>query len=203
MRSYGLTDRGKICLAIILVVLIFVVPAVFLAVKAWNGSTPPPDNPSQSADDPSSDISSGPLPDDSGLDPHDPPESGNGEQGSFDPPVDPALDPPKFGPINLNPAAGTMLFLFSPELQDAVDEETVTMIGDFLKSPRNTSNARIAVEMPQISDEDTSKLIAAVADAFLSHDVSIEKLAFATYQSDSVDESFEVKLLFFIDSYQK
>jgi len=200
-----LTDRGKILLAILLVALIFVLPAVILAINAWSGGASPPDNPSHSVDPQESPpgISNGSLPEGSDFTPQDPPESGNGEQGSFDPPIDPVVDPPKYGPINLNLSAGTMLFLFSPELQDAIDEDTVTMIGDFLKSPRNTSNARIAVEMPQIPDDDMTNLISAITSAFSEHDIPLEKLAFAAFQTTSVEESFEVKLLFFVDSYQK
>ena len=205
MKGYGLTERGKIMIAIVLVTLIFVLPAIVLAVKAWNSSMPPPEKPSQTVTPQESppEISDGPLPNGSGFNPHDPPENGNKEQGSFDPPVDPVYEPPKYGPISINSTAGTMLFRFSPEIQDAVDEETLAMIGTFLKSPKNTSNARIAVEMPQLSEDETSKLITAVTEAFVSHGVALEKLAFATYQSDSSNGSHEVKLLFFVDSYQK
>jgi len=198
-----LTERGKIIIAIILVALIFVLPALILAVKAWNSSPPPPDIPSQDVqpDDSPPKISDGPLPDGSGFNPTDPVE--NGEQGSFDPPVDPPYEPPAFGPVSIDLTAGIMLFKFSPDHQDAIDEETFKMIGDFLRSPKNTAASRIAVEMPKLPEDDTSNLIAVITDVFASHNVSLEKLAFASLQSANTDGLLEVRLLFFTESYQK
>jgi len=205
LRGYDLTERGKIIIAIILVALIFVLPAVVLALNAWSNANPPPDGPSQTVvpEEPPPEISNTPLPNGSGFNPQDPPDSSSGEQGSFDPPTDPVVDIPKFGPVSINSTAGNMIFRFAPGLQDALDAETLSMIGEFIKSPKNTSNARIAVEMPQLHEDDISKIITAVSNAFASLGIALEKLAFATYHSESEDGSYEVKLILFVDTYKK
>jgi len=213
MNGYKFTDRGKIIVVIIIVILLFIVPSAVMAVRAWSAPpSPPPEEPPQSGetipgsqDDAPPDISDRPLPNGSGLDPIQPPENsrGNVEAGSVDPTPEPSEDQPENGPIELNLSAGTMLFAFAPRLQTSLDAATTTMLGEFLTSPRNTSNAQILVEMPELSDADTTTLISAVLEAFAQHGVSQESLVFLRDQTVVSDRYIEVRLSFYIDPSRK
>ena len=197
MRRYDLTERGKIIIAVILVTLIFVIPAIILAAKAWN-SSPPPDDPPQTAipTDPPPEISNTPLPEGSGVDPSYPPQSGNGEQGSFDPPVDPPDEPQQFGPVDIDISAGTMSFLYAPDLQNTLDAETISMLGEFITSPKNAADSQINVELPHLSGEETSELISAITDAFAQHSVTQNEISYIVSPSAPEERIFEVFLSF-------
>jgi len=212
LGSYELTERGKIVIAIILVLIFLVLPSTILAVRAWSGPPPPPDDSPGTAeplpdppDDESPDISE-PLPNGSGFNPHDPPdeeshEEGNGNGASDD--YDPPCELPEFGPVSLNITEGTMIFAFSPDLQDSLDDDTFLMLEKFLKSPRNLPDAQILVEMPSLSNDDTTILISAINDAFLDHGISLQDLVYLKTQEEPDERFFEVKLSFYIPPSQK
>jgi len=240
-NGYEVTERGKITVAVIIVMLLFIIPAIIITAFAW--SSPPlreVPNGDQNGNDPI--ISNTPLPTDGGgLNADDPPGNGNGEQGAYNPPPetpepspeptddpdetdpdgidtdepdpdDPAeptptpapSDPPgqpadgsqNFGPVSMSRSAGTMLFRFSPEHQDALDADTVSMLGDFITSPKNTSDAQISVEIPRLSTADTTALKTAITDAFAEHGVAESKISFSSYNTGSVGNTFDVKLSF-------
>ena len=197
MRGYDLTERGKIIIAIILVTLLLIIPAAVLAIIAWS-SSPPPDDPPRTVvpGEPPPDISNTPLPEGSGVDPEDPPKPGDGEQGSFDPPVDPPDDPPEFGPVGLDTEAGTMSFLYAPDMQNALDADTISMMGEFVTSPKNTDDSQITVELPQLSQAETSSLISAITDAFAQYSVDHNDITYKQSASDSGERIFEVHLSF-------
>jgi len=220
MRGYELTDRGKVVIAVILVILIFVIPATILAVRAWAGSTPPPEDPRQSAepsplpaDAPPPESSNGPLPNGSGFNPldpstqdpstRDPSQDSNDDPDLSDPPEDPPPAEPEKVQAELDLAEGTMMFVFSPDEQDALDDQVASMLGEFLTSPHNTLKAKVAVEMPNLSEEDTSILISALSDAFAQHGITQEKLVYMKNQAEPSERSFEVKLFYYLDPNEK
>jgi len=93
------TERGKITVAIIVVLLLFIIPAIVITAIAW-GSQQPPELPPQISNPDENDptISDGPLPDGSGFNPEDsddpdPSRDDNGEQGSHNPPAEPTPEP--------------------------------------------------------------------------------------------------------------
>jgi len=241
-----LTERGKIIICVVLVLLIFIIPATVFAVRAWSSPAPPPaEPPSSSVPEPDdSVISDGPLPDGSGFDPHEPSEPDEGEQGSFDPvqepPDDPSQEPaegsgqepgeepgedpahepdddqpedpddppqepgqeqpeqsPEVGPVDINRSEGTMSFTFAPGLQDALDADSAAMLSSFLSSPKNTKDAEIIVEIPQLSIYDRTALISAVTNAFASHGVTKDTLTFKTYQASPNDDPVKVMMAFY------
>ena len=228
MARYEFTERGKVII-VVLIIAILVIPASVIAFRVRNGSPPTDINGNQivqpTPDDSRPDeqqpvVTESPQPNDNGYDPIDPPGEGNGEHGSFNPPVetpdepddpedpDDAGDPgdpggeeqppelPEIGPIGINRTAGTMRFLFAPELQESLDADTITMLGDFITSPRNTNDARILVEIPVLPAAQTTTLTLAIADAFSQYGVSQRVLSFDTYRSDLTEGSFEVMLSF-------
>ena len=228
MKSYELTERGKIIIAVILVILLLVLPSTILAVKAWAGTAPPPDDPPVTAEPlpatPDDDLPEipEPLPDGSGSDPleheddpiddpagdeaddtaddpageptdQDPPQGDNGEAGSSDL----TGEQQEFGPVSLDIAKGTMVFIFSPELQDTLDPETTAMLGEFITSPKNKTDTQVLVEMPSLSQKDTTKVISAVTNAFALYEVARKDLVFRTLQTETNGEPFEVMMSFY------
>jgi len=199
MRGYEFTERGKIVIAVIIAIPLFII-AITLAVIAWNNSQPPPDDPPSHSepyipdDDP--EISDKPLPDGSGFTPHEPSEPGSGEQGEFDPDPDPDSEVPDYGVIEINRIDGTMQFFYSPDHGDTLNEAVVSSIGDFLSSPQNTDDAQIVAEMPQLPEDELSALINAIIDAFSRHGITKEALAYSIYQADLDEDSFEIKFYF-------
>jgi len=228
VKSYELTERGKIIIAVILVILLLVLPSTILAIKAWAGTAPPPDDPPVTAaplpatpDDDLPEIPE-PLPDGSGSDPlepeddptdvpaddeaddpadypavepveQDPPQSDDGEAGSYGPPA----EQQEFGPVSLDISKGTMVFLFSPALQDTLDSETTAMLGEFITSPKNKTDTQILVEMPALSQEDTTKVVSTVTKAFALYEVARKDLVFKTLQTKANEGPFEVMLSFY------
>ena len=210
MRGYEFTERGKIIIALVVAIPLFLI-AIFLGVIAWNNSQSPPDDPPVHSQAPITDedpeISDEPLPDGSGFTPEEPPETENGEHGEFDPETieEPPHEDFEYKPVFIDLSEGTMLFWFYPDLGDVLDDNTIFTINEFLTSPKNTDDAQIVVEMPQLPEEELSMLIAAVINAFAQNDIPQEDLAYSIYQADvdMSESSFEVKFYFLPAERQK
>ncbi|MDR2571709.1 MAG: hypothetical protein LBD23_15640 [Oscillospiraceae bacterium] len=199
MYNYELTERGKIIIAIVLVLLLLVLPSVVLAVKAWNSTPLPDDLPNSTVSDPEDtpEDPNGPLPNGSGFDPNDDPQDDNGKKEPPDPTPDPTDDPPDVNPIIFDRAEGTVEFVFSPDLHESLDSDTVKILGDFIRSPKNVRGAQIAIEIPQLPEDELAIILSAITDAFAQHGISQELLAFITYPSQTLDvRSIDVKLSF-------
>ena len=231
MKGYEVTERGKFII-VVLVIAILIIPATVVAFRVWNGSQPLPLNsPDDYISEPTPNgsepgdlepvVTENPPHDDNGLEPDDPPGESNGEQGSFDPPVEPPVEPddpgdddlppddvtpdepPEIGLVNINRTGGTMSFMFAPDQQNALDSDTISTLGEFVTSPRNTDNSVILVEMPDLPASQKSALTAAIADAFSKQGITRSGLLFETYAAQSGDSSFEVRLSFVPSSSPK
>jgi len=198
MQSYELTERGKIVIAVVLVVLFFVIPAAILAynARASQPAAPPVEQGSDPSGVPPAHISipppiisESPPPNGGGFNPPDiSPPNGTGGQ-------EPAR-PPDFGPTGGNPSEGTLSFLFSPNLQNTLDPETLSLLAVLLGSANNTEDNQIAVEMPQLSGEYADKLISAIINAFAAHGVSEQRIAFIAHPAGEVEGAIEISLSF-------
>ena len=218
MYRYEITERGKILIAIVLVVILLVLSSFVVFISYCSG-TSPPETPSLGytpspppTDDPT--IQSTPLPSPgSGFEPTptppvetpepptpqptEPPPSGNGNgNGHGD-------DIPEYGPVGLNITEGTMLFMFSPALQETLDEDTVTMLSEFLSSPKNTEESMVQVEMPNLTEDDTTLLLSAVGKAFSTYNVKLSDIVYVKNQTEVKGINFEVKLSFYVASVSK
>jgi len=223
MKGYEFTDRGKIVIVTLLIAII-IIPAAVIVSRVWNNSQPPDNNGHQIAqqtpDGQDPVVTESPPPDGPDVDPVDPPIDDPGEQGSFDPPVEPPDDPddegdqghlghptdpepPEIGPISINLNAGTMEFMFAPELQDALDEDTFVMLGEFITSPRNTRDSKILIEVPYLPANQNTAITSAITDAFTQYGISRRTLSFESYQSESTGESFGIMLSFIETSSPK
>jgi len=92
--------------------------------------------------------------------------------------------------------AGVMTFLFTPDSQTALDENTVSKIRELLTSPKNTEDALTTVAIPQLSDDDSDKLTEAIIYAFESLEVPLSVIIFNVYQPQSDIQEFEVTISF-------
>ena len=193
MHSYELTERGKIIVAVILVFLFFVLPAVFLAVKAWVQPAEPPgqqDGNASGVKPPAivetvpPEISKSPPPNGGGFNPPDvfTPEtsSGNGRE-----PEEQDARPP--GQPSVDPAEGRLSFYFSPDTQTTLGVEIIPMLTTFLDSPKNTPDSLIAVELPPLPAGDMDKIIDAVINAFAALGVEAQRLQFITRPAELPD----------------
>lgn len=206
MRKYELTERGKMVIAIVLVLIVLVSSTIF-AVRALDFS--PANAPRQGLDsllpsggdfNPSgdgaallpapeveSDSTPAPTPTPT-PEPQTGSSNGDGETEQYIPAVT--------GPVGFSRAAGTLSFLFTPHLQDAVDADTVSLMGELLASPRNTPESQIVVEIPQLTRNETAALTSAIAEAFSTHGVARRDLVFNTFQPAPGEETFEINIFF-------
>ena len=203
MHSYELTERGKIIVAILLVLLLLLVPSAILALKAMAQPAAPPANQDSGYSEtllpeilpPAADS---PPPNGGGFNPtYVLPSNNNvalneGEEAL--PGVQPTDQPAAPGQPIVDPSGGTLSFFFAPELQNTLDAETLSMLGVFMDSPKNSQDTLIAVEMPRLPEDDQNKLISAVVSAFAAHGVGEQRLAYIVNSSAASGGVFEVKL---------
>ena len=212
MNNYELTERGKVAIAIIFAVLLFVIPAIFFIYHAWNGE-PPNYNPQIVAATPDAtnqnDVLNSDYPDvlpehpdeaDNNGEtnaevPEDPPHYENDYNGTDDIQAQPE-DPSVNGAARINIDEGTMRFWFSPEAQESIDSDVVSLMGDFLQSPQNTASSEIVVEIPSLTDEERESLESVITAAFAEHNVSQNDLSFAPYLLNENVGVFEIRMHF-------
>ena len=214
MHGYRLTNRGKIIVAVVFALIFFMLPAAILLLytmtsqptaKAESGAsgTSPPVH----IVAPPSVASESPPPNGGGFSPTDGNENTGWKPspGVSNPVPSPGISVPEpspgalnptppqsFGPVGGNPSDGTLSFSFSPDLQDRLDEETVSQISIFLTSSKNIESNRIAIEIPQLSGEYSEKLISAILRAFAAQKVPEQGLAIIAY--GTVEETLVVYL---------
>ena len=213
MNKYEITERGKILFAVVIIgiLILFSTSVVLLGYFSAappdgppliNGSTPGEDDPT---------LSNTPLPTPgSGFDPITPspdptptptptptpdetlPPGGDGDGNGH------GGDYPEFGPVGLNLAEGTMLFIFAPSVQETLDDDTVSMLSEFLTSPKNTPEAKVQVEMPNLTEDDTEHLLVAVSNAFSGYGVKVNEIVYVKNNTEVDGSSFEVSLSFYV-----
>ena len=166
MEGYELTDRGKIVITVVLVFLLLFLPAAILLYTAMAGQ------PSQPSDDSDSQalVTPAPLTAETTQPPitESPPPNGGGfNPEGISPPANGQVysRPPGSGYSSVDPVEGTLSFLFSPILHSKLNAEASSMLDEFLSSRKNIPNNIIAVETPQITHEDSEKLISVVGGA--------------------------------------
>jgi len=181
VRGYELTARGKIIIAALLVAVFTIILA--LAPIAWRSSRNT--TPDDSLHDPViNQNDTDPTPADSEQDTETvsdgAPVSQNGSHN------DTAV---------IDNEAGIMTFQFTPATQTSLDESTISMIGELVTSPKYTEDSMIAVEIPQLTDEDDAvTLSTAIIEALTSFDVPLSDIVFYVYQAESGAVTFEIKI---------
>jgi len=204
MYNYELTERGKIVIAVLLVLLLLLVPSAILLYNAMISQPPQPTEnkdpdelkspPPITVITPPPEIKESPPPEGGGLSPSDvepSPDDGGGGEEEQEPPKT-----PEFGPTGGNPSQGTLSFLFSPDEQTMLDDETLSMMEELIKSPHNTDFNLIAIEIPQLSGENADKFFFAVVSAFTDLGIQEQRLAYVAHPSEAVEGAFEVQVYY-------
>ena len=189
MQRYVLTERGKFLIAIFIIVFFLLLPALIFIIRTLSrDSNEPPHNSNgiyqngEETDDP--DDIQGNLPEPT-LEP-------TGEGDDSQETQDPSLSDLE----SFDLAAGTMVFLFTPQSQSTLDESTISAIGELMTSPKNTNDAIIAVEIPQLHDNDAAILNNAILEAFNIHGVPLSDIIFFVYQPDPDTQTFKISISF-------
>jgi len=198
MKGYEVTKRGLVII-VVLVIALIVLPVSVISVRALNGSpdddhpgilTPTPELTPEPILDPSIEPTPEPTPE---LTPEPTPEPT--PELTPEPTPEP-VDVPEPGLIDIDVAAGIMSFMFSPELQDSIDTETVSMMRDFLRSPENTGNSRIVARIPNLDEDESVIVVDAIIGAFAQYNVSQNRLSYVIYPAGSGDSVFEISFSF-------
>jgi len=249
VRGYELTERGKIVIAGLIVLVLLLLSAILMLKAFANRSVTPPINQDPEASvalspsnvEPPTETSNSPppngggfaLPDDSPpvvsspdvtspvASPTDttPPAVTTPTTPIATPPISSApiatppinsadpgggavengqetVSPPSTGPIGGNPSEGTLSFLFSADSQNELDADTISLLNDFLNSPKNTRGSMIAVETSSLSDNDAQKVISAISGAFAVYGIPENRLAHISIPSGAVGDTIKVDLYF-------
>ena len=211
MKGFVLTDRGKIFVAIVVVIPILIL-SIILAVLAFTSDKTPPDDDGQ-AYIPPTDITPQPPvnggfdppkdiiddPDDDDKDPtgcgSDDDDTTNDDKDDDDKDNDNDTDvtPPDVvsNPI-LNLTTGALSFSFSPKLQTALDKDTSTMLDQFLLSKRNVPENDIAVETPKLSSNDTTLFMNVITSALKERNVNTSRIVHIVDPKIPLSDNFEV-----------
>ena len=171
MQRYVLTERGKLLVAMIIVLFLILPPVILVIRSSQNDASQDAEQPKPTPDL----IQYLPTPD-------------NSKPVSSDSSYDSSIA------MDLN--EGIMTFLFSPEMQTSLDEDTTTAIGQLLTSPKNTGDAKLAVEIPQISDAETAVITSAILNVFSSHSIPLSDIIFFVYQPDEDIKTFKINISF-------
>ena len=188
MGKYVITERGKIAIAIV-VMFFLIMPSLILVFWLMTRNT----NSNETFTDRSGSIQNN-------SDPADSEKASEAAAGSSHDPLNnkepESHDPSLTGVKSFDFEAGIMSFLFTPELQTAIDDNTIHMIGELLASPQNTGDRKIAVEIPQLSDESTLIITTAIIDAFNTHDIPVNDIIFLVYQPEADIRTSEISISF-------
>ena len=203
MDGFELTERGKIVIAVLLAVLLLLLPSAFLVYKTIAAHQSQPSdtqNPETSGALPPilfeptpPVIKDSPPPTGGGFNPPDDPAPSVGSDVTGQ---DPAI-PQESAHNSVDPSEGTLSIFFSPDHLYEPDAEIKSMIDSFLGSPKNTPNSSIVVEIPQLSDEGTDTLMAAIVSILTGQDVPEQRLSFIMRSPGVMDSAaFEVKIYY-------
>jgi len=190
VQKYVLTGRGKLIIAM-LIVFFIVLPTLLLVIWAVTRDTLPDKSHPGSNDIPQSADGSTIFKSTLGTASGSILSSLNGDGSG---PV--YLDPSIAGPVHFDLDAGILTFLFTPDMQSSLDENSLSVIGAFLTSPQNNADSKIAVEIPQLPDEDTALLTKAIIDAFIILEVPLSDITFIVYQTEPDTQTFEIKMFY-------
>lgn len=188
MQGYVLTERGKLLVAM-LIVLLLVLPSLIFVI--WSVSKNNPDEEGNTptgsyqngSEAPGSDASASASKDSYGQD---------GDNPNSDIPQ--ISSGSSINPVLFDLDEGKMSFLFNPDKHNNLDSDTTAAIGFLLTSPKNTEDTIFAVEIPQLTDEKTAIVTTAVLNAFELNNVSVNDVIFFVYQPEPDLEDCKINI---------
>jgi len=172
VQRYILTERGKWIIAMFVVVLI-VLPVIIVIISMVTRNS----------------IQNDQYHGINGLS-----QTENGSVSTGQPSEAPANSSQTVPNDGLDIQAGVLTFMFTPSVQTSFDENTISLIGELLTSPKNTDDAQIAVVIPQLTDADAMTLTTAVSDAFTAYNVPLSRIVFYVNTPEPNTESHELTI---------
>ena len=226
MYTFELTDRGKIALVLFVASIILVVSIILALVGLSNRSSAasPPDS-NEQAVSPAQAIDVEQPSETDGFPPLLYPLNDNNAED-----YDPATDyekydyakyddtssedasndnneiverPPEIGSPSVNITAGRFTFYWSKNLQTSLDRETTSMLGTFLASPKNTPDSMIAIETPNLSEEDKNLFISVMTSALGELGIDSGRITHIVDPNIPLSEHIEVNLYYIASQNSK
>jgi len=184
MEHYALTGRGKFIVITVIVTTFFILPAIIIAIWALGRDTGQEIDNGLSGvlQNGDSTVVSDPAPEST----PDLSEIPQIEDNDNDEPM-PAAQLPFTPLVSFDLNAGEMVFLFAPGMQTLLDDNTAYMIGTLLASPKNTDDAIISVEIPQLPDDETITLTTAITNTFTELEIPLSDIVFFVYHPEDAD----------------
>ena len=210
MNKFELTERGKIVIAIVLVLLILVLPAVILAFKAM--ASQPPASPSAAAAEPEAPVllPDGVPPPENALPPatvdEQPPGNGGfvpGEPESADSEYLNNEYPTGAGEPALDLVGEKLSFFYSPDSQSSLDHETLSVLDVFLSLPKNIPQNTIAIETPVLPEEKAGMFTAVITETLAERGVPDRRLAYIVDPNAPLGDFIEVSLYYIVPTNVK
>jgi len=172
VQRYVLTERGKLLVATLIVLLLILPPVIIISIRTASGEEKP----------------DGSLP------------KTTPDLVQYIPPIE-NDNPSAIGPsINENATididSGNMTFMFTPESQITLDGNVISMIGQLLTSSKNNNDSKMAIEIPQLPDDETAILTTAIINALSTYDIPLSDIIFFVYQPDSGIKTFKINISF-------
>jgi len=172
VQRYVLTERGKLLVATLIVLFLILPPVIILSIRTTSGDG----------------VSDGAAP------------KATPDLVQHIPPIEddkPTTNNPSLnGTVTVDLDSGNMVFMFTPQTQTALDSDTTSLIGQLLTSPKNTAGSKIAVEIPQLPDDEAVILTTAIINALSTHGVLLSDIIFFIYQPDAGIKTFKVNISF-------
>ena len=210
MRNFELTERGKIVLAVIIVIPILIL-SIILAILAFSGDPPNPSSPDAKNEGLTQDqieILIEP-PDNGGF----PPPDDEDEFASQQPPdiaVDPSDNdapdeaddnnnedtdlPDDIGSPTVNLTAGTFTFYFSINHQSAPDRESLILLDMFLSSSKNKPDSIIAIITPRLSADDNTAFMTIMTSVLGERNIPSDRIMQIIDPAIPLGEFFEINM---------
>ena len=205
MHGYELTDRGKVALALCLVIPILILSTLiaFFAFRNTLYEVPPQDDlhnissatdPSPSQPQPPGNGSFTPSDDYDSADDSEPDSSASDDYDIND--DDDSIYPESVGSPTVNVSAGRFTFFFSVNNQDSLNNEIEVMLDMFLSSPKNVPGSLIVIETPVLSIDDSRAFMSVIIGALEGKNIDIDRITYIVDPEIPFTEYFEVNLYY-------
>jgi len=187
LQGYIITERGKWVIAILILVVI-IIPSVIFTVRFFTlrATINEPQNNLHEEQKTGDGISSSEPPEEIGSGSDSSPANGNYSSD--------ASLPILTNLISYDLDAGIIIFTFTPGQITSLDDNTASKVGELVLSPLYREETKIAVEIPQLADNDISVLTTAINNTLTSFDVSLNDIIFFIYQPEQEMQEYIIKI---------
>ena len=210
LRGFELTERGKITLAVLIVIPILILSIILAVITLSRKTNEPPPDTSKQPQIPEMIVTQPEPPDNGGFPPPEETEQPGEEPNEPTEPVEeePDDDDPESTPViaignpTVNLTAGRFSFFFSMNNQTSLDRQTSTLLDTFLTSPKNVPDSKIAIETPKLSTDDTKSFISIMTSALGERNIESQRIVHIIDPDIPLSEHIEV-VLYYIEGNNK